>query len=691
MTARSLRSAVLVAAVGAAVLAAPAPAAPFTYPGTPATPLTVSSTSRIVVMEYEASYGPAAFHVDDAVVRPSLTSTSMSRLGLAGYDSADPGVLEQHIAWLEQLGVDAVTVDVSNDAPCAFDGPEISSVEPTCTSDERTLVQAILANENNLYAAFTPPTPPNVATRLKLIPVLDAQSAQLLWKDLSGRSALEHEVDNFDALMTGHKNLSVLYKGHPLMILFTGPTPCYPALSAGCSPTVADTMAALDAMTIHGMSVTSQYTFVIMGGYFDAQWQFWANQTPGFVPTSPNPLAAAYPFWTWVDRRQAAFGYQPTYATAGTRVEAFTASVAVAGANGWAAPHVTPLQHATDDALRGSGTLAAFLGDAQALDPIFTVIHQFNEYGAPNTSDEGWDGDTTDGIEPNTAVGSAYLTSAAASILAYRANPKIFTATGANQAFVVPHGVTSLSLEIWGGGGGGGRGGAAGGCNVTGGSGGAGGYARATLAVTAGQTLTLVVGGGGAAGIASCAAGATAAGGFGGGGAGQGGDGAGGGRSAILVHGVELLVAGGGGGGGGGASTGARPGGGGGGSNGVGEGAPGGAGGTQSAAGGGGIGAVCTGGAGGTDSGGKGGGASACWGAGGGGGYRGGGGGGANGEDDGGGGGGASYVGSVTGAITTAGSGAAPAGTTSTSYVPGTAIGGGAATAGGAGEIAIGY
>ncbi len=59
------------------------------------------------------------------------------------------------------------------------------------------------------------------------------------------------------------------------------------------------------------------------------------------------------------------------------------------------------------------------------------------------------------------------------------------------QVFLVPEGVTSVLVELWGGGGAGAAGGAPGG-------GGAGGsYARATFAVAPGEQFTVSVGGGG--------------------------------------------------------------------------------------------------------------------------------------------------------------------------------------------------
>jgi uncharacterized repeat protein (TIGR01451 family) len=96
----------------------------------------------------------------------------------------------------------------------------------------------------------------------------------------------------------------------------------------------------------------------------------------------------------------------------------------------------------------------------------------------------------------------------------------MFGYTGADQRFVVPEGVTGLSVWLWGAGGGG----SAFGEGTRRGAGGAGGFTAGVVAVSGGELMTVTVGEGGA----------TAAGpGYGGGGAGgSGAPGAGGGSGA---------------------------------------------------------------------------------------------------------------------------------------------------------------
>ncbi len=118
-----------------------------------------------------------------------------------------------------------------------------------------------------------------------------------------------------------------------------------------------------------------------------------------------------------------------------------------------------------------------------------------------------------------------------------------FTTAG-TSTFVVPTGITTITVKAWGAGGGGGGGGGA----ASGGSGGAGGYATTNLSVTPGETLNVYVGGAGGAGGGS----GTNSSGVGGGG---------GGYSRIARSTTSLLIAAGGAGGAGGGRTGGYTGG----------------------------------------------------------------------------------------------------------------------------------
>ena len=215
--------------------------------------------------------------------------------------------------------------------------------------------------------------------------------------------------------------------------------------------------------------------------------------------------------------------------------------------------------------------------------------------------------------------------------------------SGSSTTFTVPAGITSINVTLSGAGGGGGNGFAQ--------TGGAGGYVSGTLAVTPGESLTLIVGGRGVTG-------SPPSGGFGGGGLGGQAtySGGGGGRTAIQRAGADIVTAGGGGGAGQGNGAGFPYG------NGGAGGGTTGANGGVSANGGGGGGGQSSGGAGGSGGGagtgtlGAGGAGASGFNGGGGSGYW--GGGGATGNQ--GGGGGSSYVANLTGTVVnTQGGGAA--------------------------------
>jgi hypothetical protein len=132
-----------------------------------------------------------------------------------------------------------------------------------------------------------------------------------------------------------------------------------------------------------------------------------------------------------------------------------------------------------------------------------------------------------------TAVAGGYIYSAGG--LSSNQSTKVTYYSAGSSSFSVPTGVTSIVVKAWGAGGGGGSGSNSDG---TGGTGGGGGYARATLATTPGESLTVLVGTAGTGGASNSSDG-----------------GRGGGFSAVQRSGTYLIQAGGGGGGGGGRGT----------------------------------------------------------------------------------------------------------------------------------------
>ena len=264
----------------------------------------------------------------------------------------------------------------------------------------------------------------------------------------------------------------------------------------------------------------------------------------------------------------------------------------------------------------------------------------------------------------------------------------IYSYTGSDQTFVVPTGITSIDVEMWGGGGGGGN---AGGWTY-GYEGGNSGHTTGTLAVTPGQSLTVMVGAGGTNGSIVNTNPS-----YGGGGrsCNTGSDcrygGQGGGRSAIRISSSDIITAGGGGGGGASRATYGSEGGSGGGWSGT-NGTSytvypndcGGRGGTETAGGAGGVCGNANGSAGSQYTGGNP--ASNSYGGGGGGGYFGGGGGGYGESNDmGGGGGGSGYMGGAGGITVSDGTLSAGA------SINGFGVGGAASANGSNGKVEISW
>jgi hypothetical protein len=382
----------------------------------PDAPLMVDQGSHIVVMEYEAWFGPNAVTFQGAAAMPVLQSADMQSIG-GGYDSADPAVIKQHVAWLESMDVDAAISEVTNNVSCIFNSQSfVNTYLPYCTPSFRVSNQTIRDNTGNLYPAWA-----QLGTRLKLIPLLGGVDQDVLYEDLDGETAFEKEIEFFGSLLEKYPERQVVYEGKPLMLIFLG---------AAQDPNCADNPLwfQLREFLKNHPAITSKYTFKMMAGYLDSQPSLWATQG---APTGPVQVASQYRFWSWVDRLNptcttSLCPYYPGYDLAGGRVENLTASIATAGQNGWGCPNSDSPPFCSDDALRFDDdgtyvTLHAFMDYARQLDPIFLFIHQFNEYVPP---DEGFDANTTDDIEPTNLWGFSALDAVMREIGAYRGRIK---------------------------------------------------------------------------------------------------------------------------------------------------------------------------------------------------------------------------------------------------------------------------
>ncbi len=359
---------------------------------TPAGPLVVDGNSHVVVMEYEAWFGPKAATFQGFPAMPLLQSADMQAVG-GGYDSADPAVIKEHVAWLEGLGIDAAIADLTNNVSCIFNSKWfVEKYVRNCSASFRTYNQNIRDNTGNLYPAWS-----GLGTPLKLIPQLGGIDQNVLIPDQDGKNALEKEIAYFGVRMDRCPDRNVIYEGKPLMLIFLG---------AAQDPNPADhpLWFRIEQFLQRHPEISQKYTFKLIAGYLDSQPGLWATQG---TPTGPVAINPAYGFWSWVDRlnttcTEPLCPYYPSYNQVGSRVENFTVSIATAGQDGWGCPNPNSPPYCPDDALRyGNGgnydTFDAFMVYAEQLEPIFLIIHQFNEFAQP---DEGFDADTNDEIEP---------------------------------------------------------------------------------------------------------------------------------------------------------------------------------------------------------------------------------------------------------------------------------------------------
>jgi len=320
------------------------------------------------------------------------------------------------------MGMDAALIETTNNVSCIFNSDWfIKKYKLNCPPDFRLQNQTIRNNTGNLYPAWS-----KLGTRLKLIPLMGGIDQDVLYLDVDGKTAFEKEIEYFGTRMHEHPNLNVIYKGKPLMLVFLG---------AGQDPSIADNPLwyQIRQFLKHHPEIAGKYTFRQMAGYLDAQPYLWATQS---TPDGPVKINPAYGFWSWVDRlnnrtcNTPACPYYPSYnetkVDGESRAENFTASIATAGIEaGWGCPNPNSPPYCLDDSLRYGdlgkdhyyATFHEFMQYARQLDPIFLIVHQFNEFVQP---DEGFDANTDDDIEPANLWGHGAVTAVRHEVRVYR-------------------------------------------------------------------------------------------------------------------------------------------------------------------------------------------------------------------------------------------------------------------------------
>jgi len=376
-------------------------------------PLIVDDHSHVVMMEYENWFGPHAVTFQGTAAMPLLQSPDMQDVG-GGYDSADPVVIRQHAAWFEEMGMDVALIEVTNNVSCIFNSERfIQKYLSYCTPEFRLYNQNIRNNTGNTYPAWA-----QLSTPLKLVPLMGGIDQDVLYRDVDGKTAFEKEIDYFGALITQYPQMNVIYKGKPLMLIFLG---------AAQDPNLADNPLWLQIENFlkDHPEIEGKYTFREMTGYLDSQPDLWKTQG---TPTEPVEINRKYGFWSWVDRLNPTCSigpfcpYFPSYNRAGSRVENFTASIATAGQKGWGCPDSATPPYCIDDALRFGqdhqyAALNAFMDYARQLQPIFLILHQFNEFVPP---DEGINAYTDDDVEPANLWGLGAMENVKSQVAFYR-------------------------------------------------------------------------------------------------------------------------------------------------------------------------------------------------------------------------------------------------------------------------------
>src|SRR5580700_12139855 len=234
--------------------------------GDPSAPLVVDGNSHVVVVEYEAWFGPHAVTFQGTAALPLLQSSDMRSVG-GGYDSADPAVIKRHVDWLEYMGVDAAISEVTNNVSCIFNSEWFAKKYlPYCSPSFRVYNQNIRDNTGNLYPAWT-----KLGTRLKLIPLLGGIDQNVLIKDHDGKTAFEKEIEFFGALLEKYPQRQVIYEGKPLMLIFLG---------AAQDPDQSDNPLwfQLRKFLKNHPAIANKYTFKMMAGYLDSQPLLWGTK-----------------------------------------------------------------------------------------------------------------------------------------------------------------------------------------------------------------------------------------------------------------------------------------------------------------------------------------------------------------------------------------------------------------------------
>jgi hypothetical protein len=396
-----------------------------------ANPLIVNADTHAVVMEYTPWFGPNGSHFEDGESIPVLSSDSMKKVGRAGYDSADPVVIAQHVKWMEEMGVDALSVDVTNNTTCIY-AINYAAMDPNCSPAFRAGNQRIRDNFANLYPTFAA-----LGTSLKLIPWLSAQGTAILDLDSDGITPFEKQIVFFQKIMQQYPQLNVVYQGKPLITIFTGP-------GGEIDPKIQ--MARVFSF-ISARGLDAKFTFRMISGVLDSQPSFWKN--PNTTPDKLIQINPATPVWSIGDRLMPSLSKFPTYNLIDNTVENFAAIIAIiapaAVQDGWG--DWATRTYAPGASFRGNGqTFQSYMAYAEKLKPRFLYIGQFNEFKKP---DQGWDANTSNDMEPAEKWGFLSLHVARDLILKFKGRNNSAMNLADNPIAMYPMGSAKSNDELW--------------------------------------------------------------------------------------------------------------------------------------------------------------------------------------------------------------------------------------------------
>jgi hypothetical protein len=324
------------------------------------TALAQSSTAqrKLIAMEYEVWF-PG---IDPA--KPDLWQQRWGTPILGRYNSSDRRVIDKHVEWFNQLGVDIVLIDWTNSSANYVAGNRAVDHNTRANTD------ALFAEYDRL-ARMDRPHP-------KIAVIVGAQDEGPI-KQYQVREAVQDEVNYiYTHYVQAYPHLYATWDGKPLLPLYIG---------------VNDDPGWRDA----------RFTTRIMSVWLErlpsrAHW--WARQHD----------ATNNSWWSWYDRKPV-----PSH-NRGNEIETVTVTSAFPGATGWA-----DTSGAYPASGRSQRVLSAQWEQAVSANPKMIIINQWNEFqGGSGPTDDQYSIDLSNDLEPSQELGCGPMTMLQQAIAAWK-------------------------------------------------------------------------------------------------------------------------------------------------------------------------------------------------------------------------------------------------------------------------------